>query len=90
MPPLLGDSAAVTKVTSGETFEDSVTDAGVAPWVMSVGNGTGVATIVLLDAAADELGSAAGSVFSFGMMTGEEPEDVAMSGAGNEGVPWPG
>ena len=69
---------------------ESVIGAGMAPCVISVCNGTGVATIVLLGSAAVELTSTNGSASTFGMRAGDEPVDVAMSGAGKEAVPWPG
>ena len=69
----------------------SVSDVSVAPSVMLVCNGTGVAKIVV-PLPSDEVGTAAAAsdASSFGMIAGDVPVDVAMSGAGNDGVPCPG
>ena len=58
---------------------------------MLVCNGTGVAKIVV-PLPSDEVGNAAAASdgSSFGIIAGDVPADVAISGAGNDGVPWPG
>ena len=55
---------------------------------MLVCNGTGVAKIVV-SLPSDEEGNAAAASdgSSFGMIAGDAPADVAISGAGNDGVP---
>ena len=77
---------------SGSSAADinSVNGAGVAPWVMSICNGKGVASIVMLGSTCETLAFTIGSALAFGMIDGKEPVDVAIRGAGNVAVPWPG
>ena len=84
MLPSLGAPSTTVEVGARETLASSVKDAGVAPWVMSVCNGTGVAVIVLLE---EPGGTAPLNGFNLGIITGVGSDDVAIRGAGKDGVP---
>jgi len=54
---------------------------------MSLCNGNGVASIVILGSTCEALACTNGSALTFGIIDGKEPVDVAMRGAGNVAVP---